>query len=155
ESLVEARASGERACPQRSFFLQGVGPMPNRRNLITGVILAMLVGGVVLLLRSAVGQNRIASLSQRPHDAVAAAQTPREIPAERPEQKKTAHDLSDIFTPSKAQPSSEALTDQAEHGKMNGFDFYRDPLGAMKPGTTFEEIFRAAVAEKPKVKERQ
>jgi hypothetical protein len=34
---------------------------------------------------------------------------------------------------------------------MTGFDFYRDPLGAMKPGTTFEEIYKAAVANKPEV----
>ena len=34
---------------------------------------------------------------------------------------------------------------------MTGFDFYRDPLGAMKPGTTFEEVYKAAVANKPNV----
>jgi cytochrome c peroxidase len=34
---------------------------------------------------------------------------------------------------------------------MNGFDFYRDPLGAMKPGMTFEEVYKAAVAAKPKL----
>ena len=34
---------------------------------------------------------------------------------------------------------------------MLGFDFYRDPLGAMKPGMTFEEIYKADVAAKPKV----
>jgi cytochrome c peroxidase len=90
-----------------------------------------------------------------PRDAVADAQTPREVPVERPEQKKTAHDLSDIFAPSKAVPSSEALADQPEHGGMNGFDFYRDPLGALKPGMTFEDIYKAGVAGKPKVKERQ
>ena len=38
---------------------------------------------------------------------------------------------------------------------MTGFDFYRDPLGAMKPGTTFEEIYKAAVANKPAVMARQ
>ena len=39
---------------------------------------------------------------------------------ERPEQKKTAHDLSDVFTPSNAVPSSEALTNQQDHGQMLG-----------------------------------
>ena len=34
---------------------------------------------------------------------------------------------------------------------MLGFDFYRDPLGAMKPGMTFEDFFKAGVANKPKV----
>ena len=38
---------------------------------------------------------------------------------------------------------------------MTGFDFYRDPLGAMKPGMTFEEVYKAAVADKPKVLARQ
>ncbi len=38
---------------------------------------------------------------------------------------------------------------------MTGFDFYRDPLGAMKPGTTFEEIYKADVANKPVVLARQ
>ena len=37
-----------------------------------------------------------------PRDAVVDAQSPREVPIERPEQKKTEHDLSDIFSPSKA-----------------------------------------------------
>jgi hypothetical protein len=66
-----------------------------------------------------------------------------------------AHDLSDIFTPSKAALSSEALSDQPEHGGMTGFDFYRDRLGAMKPGMTFEEVYKAAVANKPNVLARQ
>ena len=76
--------------------------MSNRRKLVAGVILALLAGGLVLLVRSAAGDNPKASPSQRPHDAIADAQTPREVPVERPEQKKTAHDLSDIFAPSKA-----------------------------------------------------
>jgi hypothetical protein len=50
--------------------------------------------------------------SQQPTDAIAQAQTPKEAPVERPEQKKTTHDLSDIFAPSNAVPSSEALTDE-------------------------------------------
>jgi hypothetical protein len=41
-------------------------------------------------------------------DAIVEAQTPKEAPIERPEQKKTAHDLSDVFKPSNALPSSEA-----------------------------------------------
>ena len=130
---------------QRKFLMRNV------RGLAMGVILALLAGGLVLLVTSAAGENPTAQPPLRPRDAIADAQTPKEVPAERPEQKKTAHDLSDIFTPSKAAPSSEALIDQPEHGGMNGFDFYRDPLGAMKPGTTFEEVYKAAVANKPKV----
>ena len=70
---------------------------------------------------------------------------------ERPEQKKTAHDLSDVFNPSNAVPSSEALTNQQDRGEMRGFDFYRDPLGAMRPGMTFEDFYKAGVANKAEV----
>ena len=89
--------------------------------------------------------------SQQPSDAIAQAQTPKEAPMERPEQKKTAHDLSDVFNPSNAVPSSEALTNQTDRGQMNGFDFYRDLLGATRPGMTFDDLYRASVANKPQV----
>jgi hypothetical protein len=129
--------------------------MPNKRGLVTGVISALFVGGLALLVHSAAVENSITSPLGGPRDVIAEAQTAQEVPKERSEQKKTAHDLSDIFTPSKAAPSSDALTDQSEHGGMTGFDFYRDPLGAMHPGTTFEEIYKAAVANKPEVTARQ
>jgi hypothetical protein len=107
------------------------------------------------LVQSATAQNGIPPPSGIRRDAIADAQTPREVPKERSEQNKTPHDLSDVFAPSKASPSSEALIDQPESGGMTGFDFYRDPLGAMKPGTTFEEIDNAAVANKPTVSAQQ
>ena len=124
--------------------------MPKRRGLFAAVILA-LAAGLIGLSRSAVGQTPSTQPPRRPRDAVAEAQTPKDVPAERPEQKKTPHDLSDVFTPSKAAPSSEALVDQPQHGGMTGFDFYRDPLGAMAPGTTFDDVYKAAVVNKPKV----
>ncbi len=129
--------------------------MLNKRGFARGVVLALSAGGLVLLVHSAPGQNPNAQSPRPPRDAVAEARTPKDVPAERPEQRKTAHDLSDVFTPSQAAPSSEALTDQPEHGGMTGFDFYRDPLGAIKPGTTFEEGYKAAVANKPNVLARQ
>jgi hypothetical protein len=125
--------------------------MPNRRGLVTGVLLALLAGRLVLLLRSAAGQNPNAAPPQSPHDAIADAQTPREVPVERPEQRKTAHDCSDIFAPGKALPTTGAQVNQTDQGQMRGFDFYLDPLGAMKPGTTFEDVYRAGMAGKPKV----
>jgi cytochrome c peroxidase len=109
----------------------------------------------MLLTRSAGAQGRSTSPSGRPSDAVADAQTPQAVPVERPEQKKTAHDQSDIFAPSKAEPSSEALADQPDHGGMIGFDFYKDPLGAMKPGLSFDELYRTLSANKPSVTARQ
>ena len=85
------------------------GLMANRHGLFSAVILALVVGGLIGLSRSAVGQTPSTQPPRRPRDAVADAQTPKDVPAERPEQKKTAHDLSDVFTPSKASPSSEAV----------------------------------------------
>jgi cytochrome c peroxidase len=125
--------------------------MANRKRLVAGIILAMLAGGLVLLMRSAAGDERKASPSQPPRDAVAEAQTPKDVPAERPEQKKTEHDLSDIFAPSKALPTTEALADQTDQGQFLGFDLYKDSIGAMKPGMTFDEVYKALVAAKPKV----
>jgi cytochrome c peroxidase len=128
--------------------------MPKERGLVTGVVLVLWAAGLVLLAHAEAGQAPAAQ-PRRTGDAIAEAQAPKETAAERPEQKKTAHDLSDIFTPSQALPSSGAIGDQPEHGGMTGFDFYRDPLGAMRPGTTFEEIYKAAVANKPQVLARQ
>ncbi len=129
--------------------------MANRRGSFTVFVLTLLASANVLLMRSASGEDPTTQSPGRPHDAIADAQTPKEAPASRPEQRKTAHDLSDIFTPGQATPSSGAMADQPEHGGMTGFDFYRDPLGAMHPGTTFEEIYKAAVANRPTVVARQ
>jgi cytochrome c peroxidase len=129
--------------------------MLTQRGLVTGFIAALFVGGLALWGHHAAGQDATSSPSRGPRDAIAEAQTPKDLPAERPEQKKTAHDLSDIFAPSKATPSSGSLGDQPEQGGMNGFDFYRDPLGASRPGMTFEDVYKAAVANKPAVLERQ
>lgn len=132
--------------------------MPNRRKLVAGVIFALLTAGLVLALRSAASENandQSPQQTQQLQDAIAAAQTPKAVPTERPEQKKTEHDLSDAFSWGKALPVSDALTEQPEKGGSNGFDLYKDPQGAMKPGMTFEEGYNAAVANKPKVMARQ
>jgi cytochrome c peroxidase len=86
-----------------------------------------------------------------PHDAVADAQTPRQAPTERPEQKASEHDSKTRFAAPEAQPSSTALPGQPEGGQIKGFDFYRDPLNAAKPMQTFEEIMKADVAAKEAV----
>jgi cytochrome c peroxidase len=117
--------------------------MQSKILLITTAAAAMLAGTSLALSQSRQGEAR--------PDAIAEAQTPKEVPIERPEQRKTAHDLSDIFKPSNASPSSEALINQQDRGEMPGFDFYRDPLGAMRPGMTFEDIYRAGVANKAEV----
>ena len=74
------------------------------------------VAGLILGIFSLTVPER--ARSQQPSDAIAQAQTPKEAPMERPEQKKTAHDLSDVFNPSNVVPSSEALTNQTDRGQM-------------------------------------
>src|ERR1700722_7466766 len=110
--------------------------------------IALPVAGLILGILSLTEGAR----AQQPTDAIAQAQTPKDAPVERPEQKKkTAHDLSDVFNPSNAVPSSEALANQTDRGQMNGFDFYRDLLGATRRGMTFDDLYRASVANKPQV----
>ncbi|MCA1686998.1 MAG: cytochrome B6, partial [Planctomycetia bacterium] len=86
-----------------------------------------------------------------PRDAVAETQTPREVPANRHEQKKTEHDRSAVFSAKKARPVSPALGDQPDKGGNPGFDFFRDPLNSKRPMETFDEVMQADVAAKPKV----
>ena len=55
-----------------------------------------------------------------PPDAVSRGQQPSAVQATRPEQKKTAHDLSDLFKATNAKPSSPVTNDQPETGENNG-----------------------------------
>ncbi len=88
-------------------------------------------------------------------DAVQDVQTPRRVAAERPEQKLTQHDESDIFSALKALPVSSALSTQPKEGKMLGFDFYRDPLNSDRPMQPAEEIMQKEIAAKPQVMQAQ
>src|SRR2546421_8178434 len=101
--------------------------MFNRRSLTAGCSLAVLMGGLVLLGRCGEDEGKKSRQAEPPHDAVADAQTPREVPAERPEQKKTRHDRSDVFMATKARLVNPALEDQPQEGKVTGFEFFRDP----------------------------
>jgi cytochrome c peroxidase len=82
---------------------------------------------------------------KRSADAVEDFQTPQPSRGNRPESKKSEHDQADF---SKAPPASVALAEQPDEGKVKGFDFPRDPLGAAKPMQTFEETMKADVAAK-------
>lgn len=75
-------------------------------GIVTSVALGAVPGALVQGARSQ------APTDDTPADAIAVAQTSKEAPMERPEQQKTPHDLSDIFNPSNAIPSSEALIHQ-------------------------------------------
>src|SRR5262245_44410353 len=86
---------------------------------------------------------------RQPADVVQEAQTPRTVAPTRPEQNKTEHDRSDVFTA--PAPSSPVFEQQPDKGRETGFVFARDSHGAARPGQTFEEIMKAAAAEKPTV----
>lgn len=115
----------------------------------------MLTAPVALAQPRAAKQPKGHPAPQRPvspaSDAVVEAQTPRDVPDSRPEQKKSAHDHSDVFTATKAQPSSRAFAGQPEQGKTLGFEFYRDPLDAKRPMESPDAITRADIAAKPGV----
>src|SRR5262249_32586576 len=112
---------------------------------------AFSMAGLGLLVVIAAAQNSNPAPAQAPRDAVVEAQTTKEVQAERPEQKKTEHDLSNIFAPSEAMPTTQALKDQTDQRQVLGFDLYKDAVGAMKPGITFAEIYKTLVAAKPNV----
>jgi hypothetical protein len=54
------------------------------------------------------------STQQPIHDAVTEAQQTRNVAAQRPEQKKTEHDSSNVFNVQNAQPSSPAIKHAAQ-----------------------------------------
>jgi cytochrome c peroxidase len=89
--------------------------------------------------------------AQPPRDAVAEAQAPNPVTAARPEQRKTPHDLSHVFGARVAPPTSSALPAQVAGGQYAGFDFYRDPLGSMRPGEPVDDVVRADIAAKAAV----
>jgi cytochrome c peroxidase len=126
-----------------------------RRIALAVVVLAGFFGGGSALLVQSEEPKANSRKDDAPPDAILDAQTPQAVAPERREQNKTAHDQSNVFNPRNAAPSSEALLEQPQQGAMNGFDFYRDPLGAMKPGMTFEEVYKSLSAEKPNVTARQ
>ena len=66
---------------------------------VTVVLLAAaaLAGGLVTAAAVQV-QEQQPPEKKAPFDAVADAQTPRQVPVKRPEQKKSEHDKSDIFS---------------------------------------------------------
>lgn len=125
----------------------------NRMKNRLGLCAVASVAAVAAL--SVFSQQQSPQPASSPHDAIADAQQPQEVPVARPEQKKSKHDRSNVFAASKAQPSSPAFNDQPEKGQIQGFDFYRDPLNSKKPMQTFEEIREADIAAKHKVMETQ
>ncbi len=114
-------------------------------------LVVVVVVSLVFIASEVWTQSRGPAPGQPPYDAVQDAQTPRSVPITGPEQQLRAHDRSAAFAAPNAQPSSSAFANQPEQGRMEGFDFYRDPLNSKKPMMTFEEIYKADVAAKPGV----
>jgi cytochrome c peroxidase len=90
-----------------------------------------------------------------PRDAVMEAQQPSPPRSKRPEQTKTEHDRSTIFDAPAAEPASPVFARQPKEGKITGFDFYRDPLGADKPFENPDEIAKKLMANKTNVMQAQ
>jgi cytochrome c peroxidase len=110
---------------------------------------AMLGGAAVALILLSVASGRGQHAPGALKDAVQEAQAPREVPASRPEQARTPHDRSAVFTA--PAPSSPVLGQQGAAGRETGFVFARDPHNAQRPFQTFDETMKADVAEKPAV----
>lgn len=132
--------------------------MTFRPTALAGLSTAMLV----LALSYAIGAQQpapptrtVPAAKAAPRDAVADAQTPVPAPADRPEQQKTAHDQGVAEAAPQPAPLSAAFKGQPKDGRNSGFDFARDPLNSDRPMTTFEEVMKADVAEKPQVMARQ
>jgi cytochrome c peroxidase len=104
---------------------------------------ACLIVGVILVACAPRARVR----AETP-DAVGQAQTTKAVAVVRPEQQKTPHDLSNVFGASAAQSTSAALKGQANQGQYTGFDFYRDALGATRPGEPSAALVQADVAAK-------
>jgi len=90
-----------------------------------------------------------------PRDAVVEGQQPSPVAIERPEQQKNQHDLSDVYDPPNAKPSSPVFQTQPKQGKNSGFDFYRDPLNSDHPSANPDDIMKQLMADKPRVMEAQ
>jgi cytochrome c peroxidase len=118
------------------------------KPIIFAVIVATLIVTALVISTRVEGQRQPLTGTPSP-DAVAQAQAPPRVGPTA-----TPRDTSDMFEASTA-PSSSAFDNQPDHGRATGFDFYKDPLNAKRPGQTFEEGMKADTAEKPKVMETQ
>jgi cytochrome c peroxidase len=121
--------------------------MQTRSIPVVSFAFAALVCGTLLLAQP----DEKPAQKPKPNDPAADALDVRKVPADRPEQKLTEHDRSDMFSPTRPAPLNRALKDQPKEGRITGFDFARDPLNAPKPFTTFAEVMKAETAARPKV----
>jgi cytochrome c peroxidase len=127
--------------------------------MFTKVAIAVVCGLLIVycgnVLFNASAQTQSLTADERRQqgrlDAVVRAQEPTPIQMKRPEQQKTAHDNSNVFDESHAQPSSPAFRNQPGEGKVSGFDFYRDPLNADRPYENPDTVRQRLAADKARV----
>jgi cytochrome c peroxidase len=115
-----------------------------------GVGTAILGAGFGLGLLTGGGTPQKQAPPQKP-DTAAEVQNVKPVPAQRPEQQLSKHDKSDVFAGDNSPLSSPALQAQPEQGKIEGFDFARDPLDARRPKESPQKLMEADIAMKPKV----
>lgn len=122
------------------------------RTHIQRTTIAAGLGATLFAWQMTVAQQPAAPGKPSPlPDAVQEAQTPREVQVRRVEQNKNEHDRSDVFTAENAPAENAALAGQPDQGRIEGFDFYRDPLNAKAPKTPAEQIVQEDIAAKPDV----
>ncbi len=123
-----------------------------RQRLAVAAIAACSLLCVLLLSLHSDEPNKVPPpTGVRPQDPAAQAQTVREVKADRPEQQLTEHDKSALFDPTKPAPLTPILKDQPNEGRILGFDFARDPLGADRPFLPLAEVMKKESANRPKV----
>lgn len=98
-----------------------------------------------------VGNSRDPATAPRPRDPAADAVATEKVALERPEQRLSEHDRSSVFESSKPAPLTRALKSQPNAGRILGFDFARDPLGAKEPFTKFSEVMKKESDARPDV----
>jgi cytochrome c peroxidase len=125
------------------------------KSIMYGSLGACILAGVTALSLQQNSQRQPSSSQGQPTDAVEAAQKTASTSVTRPEQRRTDHDRSPMFDLANAEPSSEVFRNQPNAGRMTGFDFYRDPLGADHPFAKFDDIMKKESANKAAVMKAQ
>ncbi len=125
-----------------AFFALRISPLPVQSVAVAAMLLSPVA-------KAAEPKHTLSP------DAIQQAQSPLEAAKGRPEQNKNPHDLSDIFSAAAAKPSSGVFKKQPGDGKIDGFDFVRDPLNAKAPMTPVDEIVKADMDAKAGVMEDQ
>src|SRR5205085_12179930 len=114
-------------CSERflSTLLRDGGSMI-RGTRVVAAAAALALTGVFSVVAWSQDKPARGGAGAAPFDAVNEAQTARDVPRNRPEQKLGPQDDPERLKAANAQPSSTALETQPQKGQVTGFDFYRD-----------------------------